>query len=311
MGKNFLKLFILSLCLLKLSAINLQQNQPRETQKKPFILHNQQTVFQETAQGVAQDESLETSQEKISLPSKESVPIKEKSAPRFTLLPYNFLIIDFSKVFSDSPYIYTALFFLSTLTLAITFYIFLKLRTHHLLPHHTLLEIRDILNRKQMEQALKLCYQKPSIIFKMIASGIESKEQNPQILKKVMKDKGLSASHYLWQKLGLLNDIAMLAPMLGLLGTVMGMFYAFYGLDRSIENLTILFDGLGVSVGTTIGGLIVSILALVFHSIAKYRLIHQLNVIDAEAEKFMFLIYQQENNHELNTPGCVEKRELY
>ena len=52
--------------------------------------------------------------------------------------------------------------------------------------------------------------------------------------------------------------------MIGLLGTVLGMFYAFYDLNRSMESISALFDGLGVSVGTTVGGLIVAILALMY-----------------------------------------------
>ena len=87
-----------------------------------------------------------------------------------------------------------------------------------------------------------------------------------------------------WQKINLLNDIAIIAPMLGLLGTVLGMFYAFYDLNRSAESISALFDGLGISVGTTVGGLVVAILALMFHAITKYRLTRQLTYVEARAE---------------------------
>jgi biopolymer transport protein ExbB len=85
----------------------------------------------------------------------------------------------------------------------------------------------------------------------------------------------------------------VIAPMLGLLGTVLGMFYAFYDLNRSMESISALFDGLGISVGTTVGGLVVAILALMFHAITKYRLTRQLSVIENEAHSLANLIDTQ------------------
>ena len=74
-----------------------------------------------------------------------------------------------------------------------------------------------------------------------------------------MKGAGKRQTSFLWQKVSLLNDIAIVAPMLGLLGTVSGMFFAFYDLNRSLESISALFDGLGISVGTTLAGLVVAI----------------------------------------------------
>ena len=78
--------------------------------------------------------------------------------------------------------------------------------------------------------------------------------------------------------------------MLGLLGTVLGMFYAFYDLNRSFESITSLFDGLGVSVGTTVAGIFVAILAMVLHSTSKYKLIKSLTYAENEAVTLARLI---------------------
>jgi len=88
----------------------------------------------------------------------------------------------------------------------------------------------------------------------------------------------------------MLNDIAIIAPMIGLLGTVLGMFYAFYDVNRSIESISTLFDGLGVSVGTTVAGLLVAIVALILHSTAKYRLVQALAQVENNAQKVATLI---------------------
>ncbi len=78
--------------------------------------------------------------------------------------------------------------------------------------------------------------------------------------------------------------------MLGLLGTVLGMFYAFYDLNRSMESVSLLFDGLGISVGTTVAGLIVAIVAMVLYAISKYRLVRILASVETEAQTFASLI---------------------
>lgn len=200
------------------------------------------------------------------------------------------IVIDLSQVFSGSPTIYTLLFALSVGSISIWAYVLLYLRTPELIPTESLKEVREKLVGKQYDEALRVCEQNPSILFKMVAAGIQSRSLGSTLLADHMKAEGRRASASLWQKIALLNDIAVIAPMLGLLGTVLGMFYAFYDLNRSMESISALFDGLGISVGTTVGGLVVAILALLFHSISKYRLMRQLNLIENEAQALAVLI---------------------
>ena len=93
-----------------------------------------------------------------------------------------------------------------------------------------------------------------------------------------------------WQRLSLLNDIVIVAPMLGLLGTVIGMFYAFYDVNRSIESINSLFDGLGIAVGTTVVGLIVAIVAMILYTTLKYRIVKMLSHVENEALALSSLI---------------------
>jgi len=85
--------------------------------------------------------------------------------------------------------------------------------------------------------------------------------------------------------------------MLGLLGTVLGMFYAFYDINRSIESVSTLFDGLGISVGTTVAGLIVAIVALILQSLAKFRIVKALATVENEAQSMATLIDDRTSLH--------------
>jgi biopolymer transport protein ExbB len=200
------------------------------------------------------------------------------------------IVIDLGQVFAGSPTIYTVLFALSIASLGIWAYTLMSLRTQELLPEVALKEIREKLVAKHYDEAMLICEKTPTILTKMISTGIATRKEGQTTMLELMKSEGRRASTKLWQKIALLNDIAVIAPMLGLLGTVLGMFYAFYDLNRSMESISALFDGLGISVGTTVGGLLVAILALLFHAVTKYRLTRQLAVVEQEAHTLAHLI---------------------
>jgi biopolymer transport protein ExbB len=108
--------------------------------------------------------------------------------------------------------------------------------------------------------------------------------------------EGRRLGNAIWHKIGLLNDIAVIAPMLGLLGTVLGLFFAFYDTMTAAENITSIFDGLGIAIGTTVLGLIVAIMSMVFYTILKYRVSTLLDRIENESMSLVCLIDNEGNN---------------
>jgi len=198
--------------------------------------------------------------------------------------------LDLKRAFAGSPFIYTLLFGMSLFSVFIWLYSLLALKKSARVPQHLLGTLHSNLNGNHFDEALSLCNAQDALLCKMVASGIQSRKYGLSAMIESMKAEGKRSSMNFWQKIGLLNDIAILAPMLGLLGTVLGMFYAFYDVNRSIESITSLFDGLGISVGTTVAGLVVAILALILHSTAKYRLIRVLSQVESEAHGIASLI---------------------
>ncbi len=211
---------------------------------------------------------------------KKSQETEEKSKPTG-------ITIDLGQVFAGSPTIYSVLLLLSIVTVGIWIYALLSLRNSQLLPTEVCKELRNQLDARSYETALSTCKNHPSLLFGMVATAIKNKHQGSATMLEMMKAEGRRLSISYWQKINLLNDIAIIAPMLGLLGTVLGMFYAFYDLNRSAESISALFDGLGISVGTTVAGLVVAMLALTFHAMTKYLLMQQLTLIEAQAEEIV------------------------
>jgi biopolymer transport protein ExbB len=200
------------------------------------------------------------------------------------------IAIDLGQAFEGSPVIYSLLFAMSVIAVGIWLYSILSLRVTARVSPQMLKNLENRLNSNHFDEALTLCDEKNDLFSKMIASGIHSRRHGLPVMIEAMKAEGKRASIAFWQKIGLLNDIAIIAPMLGLLGTVLGMFYAFYDVNRSIESISTLFDGLGISVGTTVAGLVVAILALILHSTAKFRLVRALTLVENEAQSVATII---------------------
>ncbi len=202
--------------------------------------------------------------------------------------------IDLKQAFAGAPIIYSILIGMSTFSFALWFYSMFRIRKEMMAPEYLMLEVKNKLLVNQYDEAQKLLENSPHVLSKMLGSLIDMRRFGSTAMLEAMRSEGKRATVAYWQKLGLLSDIAVMAPMFGLLGTVLGMFYAFYDINRSIESITTLFDGLGISVGTTVAGLIVALFAMMFHSLAKFRLVRSLAIVENEAQRFVPLIHSKE-----------------
>lgn len=198
--------------------------------------------------------------------------------------------INFNQVFSGSPMIYSFLILLSIAMLCVWLYTLFQMKKLSSVSEGSVGTIREKLAHKQYDDALNICKEHNTLFFKMVSSGITARRLGRQSMLDTIQAEGKRATSNLWQRISLLNDIAIIAPMVGLLGTVLGMFYAFYDLNRSVESMNTLFDGLGISVGTTVGGLLVAIASMVLYSTTKYRLVRQLVRVENEVQSLSTLI---------------------
>lgn len=202
-------------------------------------------------------------------------------------------LIEIKKIFVSSPLIYSILSLMSVLSMTLWLYTLITFRAKDIMPTLFLQDLKGLLESKDWEKAKHLCLTRPNLLSSIITTGLATRNLGAQVMIDAMKTEGKRASTPLWQRLSLLNDIAIVAPMLGLLGTVIGMFYAFYDVNRSAESINALFDGLGIAVGTTVAGLVVAILCMIFSTTLKYRLIKTLSHVENEALHLSTLIPNQ------------------
>lgn len=190
--------------------------------------------------------------------------------------------LDLYQVYKAAPIIYSILFTLSLFSFVVWLYSFLTVRHSLMIPNDFLKEIRGLLLEKRYDAALKTCQKSRNFSGSILACGLMAREHGHQVMVEAMQTEGKRCGVTLWQRISLINDVAIIAPMLGLLGTVLGLFYAFYDVNRTPDTLASIFDGLGIAVGTTVAGLIVAITAMVFYATLKFRVVRLLTMLENE-----------------------------
>lgn len=195
------------------------------------------------------------------------------------------ITIDLKQAYQASPVIYTILGSLSVASLTIALSAYFDMTRKLKISGHSLSQAREKLLVCRYDEAAGLIEKNSESLAYMLRSVIDTRKQGPQAMREAMKQAGKRSLLSCWQKISILADIALLAPMIGLLGTVLGMFYAFYDVNRSIESLASLFDGLGVSVGTTVAGLLVALSSMMMQTLLKHKLISGSNKVESACEE--------------------------
>lgn len=207
-----------------------------------------------------------------------------------TIAGENEATFDIIKVFQSCPIIYSLLLCMSLAAFVVWLYSFLTLRQKNMMPKEFILQIRQQLMDKHFEEALTLCRHEKNFAANIISCGIAARKHGSQVMIDSMQAEGRRCGNSLWQRISLLNEISVIAPMLGLLGTVLGLFLAFYDNNHTAESISSIFDGLGIAIGTTVVGLVVAILSMIFYTTLKYHVVNLLNSIENETLALMSIV---------------------
>src|SRR6185436_1914557 len=104
-----------------------------------------------------------------------------------------------------------------------------------------------------------------SPLAQVFAAGLKNVKSTPQVMKEAIDDAGRAVAHELERFLPTLGTIAAIGPLLGLLGTVIGMIEIFGSQSSSGSNPIVLAHGISVALYNTAMGLIVAIPSMIFY----------------------------------------------
>ena len=128
---------------------------------------------------------------------------------------------------------------------------------------HFMQDIRDYMNEGKTKSAITLCGKYDNPVARMVETGIHRMGRPMSDIQNAIENSGNVEVARLEKGLPLLATIAGGAPMIGFLGTVLGMVKAFFNMSKAGNNIdiTLLSDGIYTAMLTTVGGLIVGIIA--------------------------------------------------
>jgi biopolymer transport protein ExbB len=134
-------------------------------------------------------------------------------------------------------------------------------------------EIHALIEKGDYDRALALARQTPGPVAAVLAEGLRHQGVAKELLEEVISLRGAAELKRLNQRLHLIELIGRLAPLMGLLGTVLGMVEAFrqVAASRGAVDPSLLAGGIWEALITTVAGLCVAIPAMVLHHLFEDR----------------------------------------
>jgi len=165
----------------------------------------------------------------------------------------------------------------------------MQIRRDILVPPELLGHVEGLFEEEDYDQALEVVEQQPSFLSSVLAAGLPRIDRPYHDIEASMEEAGEQEAAVLHQKIGYLSLIASVAPMLGLLGTVMGMVAAF---DKIASSATSpkpaeLADGISQALMTTMMGLTVAIPMSVAYFIFRNRVMNSIIEVSNIATELM------------------------
>ena len=176
----------------------------------------------------------------------------------------------------------------SVISLAIILERFLALKTKNVAPPELLDRIRKLLKKGDLEDRTITEIEENSPLGKVLAAGLRNPNQHRVVIKEAIEEAGRHVVHELERHLQTLGTIANITPLLGLLGTVIGMIKVFSAITTfGVGDPQALAEGISEALVTTAAGLSVGIPSLMFFRYFKGR-VNALTV-DMEQQALTFM----------------------
>jgi biopolymer transport protein ExbB len=165
------------------------------------------------------------------------------------------------------------LFALSLLAAYLVFEQIMTLRRQEIMPDSLSEQVRTMLSQGRVAEADKQCRAQPSFLSFVLLNGLAEVDGGWPAVEKALEDATAEQSARLFRKVEYLSVIGNIAPMVGLLGTVTGMIFAFQRVasTQGAAGAAELAEGIYQALVTTVGGLIVAIPSLGAFAIFRNR----------------------------------------
>lgn len=189
-------------------------------------------------------------------------------------------------VFANAGVIGWVIVLISIVSMALIIENFMTIKRDKLAPPDVIDELEALFDEENFQEALELCEQERTYFTNVVQAGLSKLGHSFETIQSAVREMEEEESVKLFQKIGWLSLISASAPMMGLLGTVTGMFITFGTIASAGGSVSpaILAGGIKLALVTTIFGLIVAIPVGGFFFVFRNRVVRTSIEVNAIAE---------------------------
>lgn len=169
---------------------------------------------------------------------------------------------------------------------------FWSLRIDKVLPRHLVATVWNAVKQDNFKTSDIELLGKQSALGKILSAGLINRNQPRERIKESIEERGREVVHELERFLDTLGTIAAISPLLGLLGTVIGMISVFTAITtHGVGDPAALAGGISQAMVTTAAGLSVAIMSLVFYRFFRRRVDTIVVEMEREAIKMVDVLH--------------------
>ena len=187
----------------------------------------------------------------------------------------------------------------SVIALAIVGERFWSLQTRRITPPNLVAQVWQWHKAGQLDEQHIQALAKNSPLGRILAAGLVNRHHPREIMKEAIEDVGRQVVHELDRYLNTLGTVAAVTPLLGLLGTVIGMIKVFSAImAHGVGNPEVLAGGISQALITTAAGLSVAIPSLIFYRYFRGKVNALVLKMEEEALKMLDVMHGDREGRE-------------
>lgn len=156
-------------------------------------------------------------------------------------------------------------------------------------------EVNQLLSEHKVDEAMEVCRESDSPAANILFAGLERRNEGTDRVMKAIENQGLLELSKLEKGLVVLATLMNVAPLLGFLGTVIGMIIAFQAIEVAGEvEATLVAGGIKVALLTTASGLAIAIPVSIAHNYFVSRIDSLVIDMEESAQKMIDTLHAME-----------------
>ena len=158
--------------------------------------------------------------------------------------------------------------------------------------------LNDNIREKDFKSAIRYCNRLNTPISRILAKGVRDCKFDTASIRQVLENNAGLEIAALEKGLPVLSTISAVAPMIGFLGTVTGMVQAFWNMSQAGDSIEVsaLSSGIYEAMVTTVGGLVVGIIAIFAHNYLVSKVEKVQNAMEADIISFLEIVQESKDD---------------